>query len=140
MTTAPSPCPLSLDLCRQLKAAGFAQDDTEFAYYAQGEHYADTLHIPEGEPFRLPNTGADCAFPWKRLAACPNSDELITALGDNIYHTERWDAPVGSGQFDSWAARQCEDKEDGKLGRGNTHVEALARLFLALHAAKGEAL
>lgn len=131
------PTPLCLALCRELKAAGFPQDDTEFAYYAQGQHYSCDQLIPEGTPYRIPNTGADCSFPWQRLAACPNSDELLAVLPlltDCGRYCEIGTSVevkmVGMTRIVTWHARYTGSSIKAS---GESQNEALARLFLALN-------
>ena len=116
---------LSLDVCKRLNGAGLPQNcarfyystDAEFNYLAGFLHHG-TYDIPRGRP----------------ALACPDSDELIAAI--SARWTDEWlhdihptrdifYSPIEFYNFDT-------DDEAEFMARGDTLVEVLAELYIAL--------
>lgn len=117
---------LSFETCVALKAAGFPQDEQCCRFWTYGD----------GEPTRFTASGSHARKEWFSVAERPNSDELIAAI------CERWPDKTPSvgccrkhvGDY-RWIAIASPG---GTLYTGDTPVEALAALYLALAKTKTE--
>ena len=112
---------LSLELCQQLKAAGFPQDDSDYFRFAD-----DTLMVARESGKRYPR--------GPHQLACPNSDELIAAIqaewpDDLIEFGYLYESPSKG-----WAVSCCNKHNELRQvqAEGATLTEALANLYIAL--------
>jgi len=123
---------LSLELCQQLKAAGFPQGEHTTMWIGDTNYCCDFMHAMTNKPY----PGSKCSMREMNMVARPNSDELIAQI------QAEWPNCVGFHCFTScwdwWAAFELEvqrkPQEIVELQEGGTpHLaEALARLYIAL--------
>lgn len=156
-TTIPKTEPLSLELCRQLKAAGFPQKECAFYWIFDSQCESGTQSGWGIAVRRMPviqdvasrtyveSIGYDhWETTFTEIIACPNSDELMGAIGGGFSSIVRMP--------NDWVAAGCDisqlsaaGSDPGKIaatlrqGVGKTVKEALALLYLALHEPTGSA-
>jgi hypothetical protein len=101
---------MEYELAKQLKDAGFPQQVKE----------GDWFYIAGGkEPCLI----TQLAYNYETDVKIPTLEELIEACGDDISRLQRW--------AKTWGAYSDTTELDGI---GSTPTEAVARLWLALHA------
>lgn len=129
--------PLDLATCERLRDAGFPQT-AEFAYCNDPE--AVTYPGEDAWPRVLSYGYGWEDFPayknYPNRLACPDSDELLAALGDNLSYLERgWyeGEPSYAALHKSVSRTDHFIKNGTPIGIGSTPADALARLWLALN-------
>ena len=120
---------LSLELCRELKAAGAPQDKTEWIWII----FPDP---PIGTGGARHVLGANWDFRrGNEWVADWNSDELIAQIQAEGLDVEDIDCPI-FGWHGEWAFSDYDTDcmTPPELARGKNLAEALARLYIALKA------
>ena len=135
---------MNYELAKKLKSAGFPQK------YRQTEPYMDFAYEDYGHSGQLVMMHTDNDTGWwlgqdydlraegkeiELLVKCPTLSELIEACGDIFLSL---DSPLVLGSKEQWRATACNSEKMFREGFGSTPEEAVANLWIALQANKGE--
>ena len=119
---------LSLELCKQLKAAGFPQGEHTTMWIGDTNYCCDFMHAMTNKPY----PGSKCSMREMNMVACPNSDELIAQIQaewpDIEYLCDNPDTERNTWEIDY----TVDVDDDWHLAEGATLAESLANLYIAL--------
>lgn len=128
---------MNYELAKELKEAGFPQNERTYYWEKcqghEGELVISTAEWHDG----WTNEFGDChALSETALCAAPTLPELIEACGEDFHQIARIVHTREARSGMRWQASAKKTKTTRHVTNGATPEEAVARLWLALHAKK----